>query len=152
MDTNAIDATDIPPGYEILRNDMGFSEHIGPFYVRKPLNGHTLAFGFRVGPQHINRGGVVHGGMLVSFADQCLGAVVFFAAGRTPCSTIDLASSFAAPGRLGDWIECTGAATRVTRDLVFMTGRVYVGERTLVDVKGIWKILPKWQGAPPTKS
>ncbi|MDF3075568.1 MAG: hypothetical protein K0S54_3235 [Alphaproteobacteria bacterium] len=67
MDSTAIAAAEIPPGYEILRNDMGFSEHIGPFYVRKPKDGYTLAFGFRALAHHANRGGVVHGGMLVSF-------------------------------------------------------------------------------------
>ena len=152
MSAEPVAAAGIPEHFELLRGDVGFGALIGPLYLRKPREGRIYAWGFRATEKHLNPGGVVHGGMLVSFADQCLGAVVFFAAGRTPCSTIDLASSFAAPGRLGDWVECTGAATRVTRDLVFMTGRVYVGERTLVDVKGIWKILPKWQGAPPAKS
>lgn len=152
MSAEPVAAPDIPEHFELLRGNVGFGALIGPLYLRKPKEGRIYAWGFRATEKHLNPGGVVHGGMLVSFADTCLGALVFFAAGKTPCSTIDLASSFAAPGRAGDWIECTGAVSRVTRDLVFMTGRIYVGERTLVDLKGIWKILPRWLGAPPEKS
>ena len=132
---------DVPPHFELLRDDMGFGDLIGPMYIRKQREGRTFAWGFRVADKHMNRGGVVHGGMLVAFADQCLGALVYYAGGRKPCSTIDLATSFVAPGKLGDWIEGTGEVVRATRDVVFMHGRVYCGERTLLDVKGIWKLL-----------
>ncbi len=132
---------DVPPHFELLHGDMGFGDLIGPMYIRKPREGRAFAWGFRVADKHMNRGGVVHGGMLVAFADQCLGALVYYAGGRKPCSTIDLATSFVAPGKLGDWIEGTGEVTRVTRDLIFMRGRVHCGDRTLLDVKGIWKIL-----------
>ena len=143
---NAIDTADIPPGYEILRGDMGFSAHIGPFYVRKPINGHTLAFGFRVAPHHVNRGGVVHGGMLVSFADHALGAMASVAAGRKPCSTISLDCNFVAPGKPGDWIECTGEVVRATSSVVFVEGRLKADGRSLLQAKGIWKLLDRWLG------
>jgi acyl-coenzyme A thioesterase PaaI-like protein len=146
MDSTAIAAAEIPPGYEILRNDMGFSEHIGPFYVRKPKDGYTLAFGFRALAHHANRGGVVHGGMLVSFLDHALGAICFTAAGRRPCSTISLDCSFVSPGRPGDWIECTGEVGRATKDLVFVDGRLLVGDRVVIQAKGIWKVLDRWLG------
>jgi len=145
MDSTTIE-TEIPPGYEILRNDMGFSQHIGPFYVRKPKDGHTLAFGFRAQTHHANRGGVVHGGMLVSFMDHGLGAICFAAAGRRPCSTISLDCNFVSPGRPGDWIECTGEIGRATKSLVFIDGRLRVGERVVMQGKGIWKVLDKWLG------
>lgn len=145
MDSNTI-AADIPPGYEILRKQTGFSELVGPFYVRKPRDGHTFSFAFRVLPQHLNQGGVVHGGMLVSFVDNALGAMVFKATGNKPCSTISLDCNFVAPGRLGDWIECAGEVGRVTSTLVFLDGRVMAGERVLMQAKGIWKILDKWLG------
>ena len=134
-------ASDIPEHFELLRGNVGFGALIGPLYLRKPREGRIYAWAFRATEKHLNPAGIVHGGMLVSFADTCLGALAFFAANRTSSSTVDLATSFVAPGRTGDWIECTGAVTRTTRDLVFLTGRVYVADRTLVDLKGIWKIL-----------
>jgi len=136
----------IPPGYEILRNQKGFSAHAGNMYVRKPKDGHTLAFGFRVAPHHLNQGGVVHGGMLVTFIDHAMGAYVHTAAGRKPCSTISLDCNFVSPGKVGDWIECTGEIGRVTSSLVFMEGKLTANGRVVLQAKGIWKILDKWLG------
>jgi uncharacterized protein (TIGR00369 family) len=144
-------AAEIPPHFELLRDESGFGRLVGPLYIRKPGEGRTFAWGFRAADKHLNPGGVVHGGMLVTFADQCFGALSWFAAGRQPCTTIDLSASFVAPGMPGDWIECTGKVSRTTRDLVFVTGRITAGERTLVDLKGIWKRLDRWlsPGARP---
>lgn len=142
-----VTARDVPPHFELLRDESGFGRLIGPLYVRKPKEGRSFAWGFRAADKHMNPGGVVHGGMLVTFADQCFGALAYFAAGKRPCTTIDLSASFMAPGLPGDWIECTGAVSRVTRELVFVTGRITAGERTLVDLKGIWKRLDRWLGA-----
>jgi len=140
---------DLPPGYELLRNQKGFSAHAGPMYLRKPRNGHTLAFAFRVAPHHLNQGGVVHGGMLVTFIDHALGAFVHFAAGNKPCSTISLDCNFVSPGRVGDWVECTAEVGRVTSSLVFMEGKLCVGSRVVLQAKGIWKILDRWLGEKP---
>ena len=145
MDSTTIEI-EIPPGYEILRNDMGFSQHVGPFYVRKPKDGCTLAFGLRAQAHHANRGGVVHGGMLVSFMDHALGAICFASAGRRPCSTISLDCNFVSPARPGDWVECTGEIGRVTSSVVFVDGRLRVNERVVMQAKGIWKVLDKWLG------
>jgi len=146
MTTASLADDDIPPGYEVLRNQRGFSQHVGAMYVRKPKDGHSLAFGFRVAPHHLNQGGVVHGGMLVTFIDHALGAVVHTAAGRKPCSTISLDCSFVSPGRLGDWIECTAEVGRVTSSLVFMEGKLTASSRTVMQAKGIWKVLDRWLG------
>lgn len=137
-------ADDIPPHYELLRDDSGFGQLIGPLYLRKPRDGRTLAWGFRAAGKHLNRGGVVHGGMLLTFADQCFGALAYMAAGKKPSSTIDLSASFVAPGRPGDWIECAGTVSRTTRELVFVSGRITADGRTLADLKGIWKLLDRW--------
>jgi acyl-coenzyme A thioesterase PaaI-like protein len=146
--TNAVlaDAGDIPPGYELLRNQRGFAEHVGAMYLRKPTDGHTLAFGFRVASHHLNQGGVAHGGMLVTFIDHALGALVHTAAGRKPCSTISLDCNFVSPGKLGDWIECTAEIGRVTSSLVFVEGKLMAGSRTVLQAKGIWKVLDRWLG------
>src|SRR3712207_8296997 len=47
-------------------------------------------YGFVAEARHINLGGVVHGGMLMSFADDVLGMTVWEAAGRKPCTTVQL--------------------------------------------------------------
>lgn len=144
--TIAADTTEIPLHFELLRDEDAFGRLIGPLYVRKPRDGRPFAWGFRATGKHLNHGGVVHGGMLLTFADQTFGALAWFTAGKQPCTTIDLAASFVSPGQPGDWIECTEAVSRTTPELVFVTGRITVGERTLVDLKGIWKRIDRWLG------
>ena len=134
-----------PPDYKEVPGDDGFMAHVGQIYFRRPMDGKPATFGLRADARHINRGGVVHGGMLVSFIDHALGAMVYHAV-KGPCSTISLDCNFIAPGRAGEWIECQGEVTRVTKSVVFMRGRLVVGERMLMDAKGIWKVLDKWLG------
>ncbi len=128
-----------PPGFDLLDDD-GFPGLIGPFFQQDAARPEDRVFGFRAAARHLNRGGVVHGGMLIAFADQSLGRTVHDTA-RSRCSTISLQTNFAAPGRDGDWIACTGRITRVTRSVVFISGRVFTEERTLLDVMGVWKLL-----------
>ncbi len=129
-----------PPGFVRMRQ-TGFSEHIGPLFRRgDPDDPASWVFGFRVRDHQMNRGGVTHGGMLVSFADNCLGEVVH-ATTKSRCSTISLQVNFAAPGRAGDWVECAAEITRTTRSVVFIRGRVFIGTATLIDVQGVWKLL-----------
>ena len=130
---------DAPEGF-IRTPQMGFSEHIGPIYRKGDGDPAGWVFGARIAGHHINGGGVVHGGMLMSFADHCLGEIVHQTT-KSRCSTISLQVNFVAPGRAGDWISCTGEVTRVARSVVFIRGRVVAGEQILVDVQGVWKLL-----------
>ena len=129
-----------PPAGFVRTKQMGFSEHIGPLFRQGGDDPGSWVFGFRAGAHHVNRGGVLHGGMLMSFADHCLGEIVHQTT-QSRCSTISLQVNFAAPGRAGDWIACEGQVTRVTRSVVFIRGRVFVAERMLADVQGVWKLL-----------
>ena len=58
-------------------------------------------YGFLAEQRHLNIGGVVHGGMLMSFADDVLGMTVWEAAGRKPCTTVQLNTQFIAPVQAG---------------------------------------------------
>ncbi len=126
-----------PEGFQPF-DTTGFSTHIGPLFGRRAADG--WVFGLRLAPQHMNNGGVAHGGALTAFADNCLGETVYRAA-KAPCTTITLTVSFVAPGRVGDWVECAGTITRATASLVFISGRVWCEDRSLLDAQGIWKIL-----------
>ena len=129
-----------PPGkYEQLSPEGGFDALIGPLWRRPTPGGWTCAF--RAEPKHANRRGVVHGGMLVTFADHALGMSVWTAVGEKPCATATLNADFVGAVRPGDWVECEAEITRVTNALVFVRGRLFVGERTVMTATGIWKRL-----------
>jgi uncharacterized protein (TIGR00369 family) len=112
---------------------------IGPFLARRAGEGWEYAF--LPEQRHLNIGGVVHGGMLMSFMDDVLGMTVWEAAGRRPCTTVQLNTQFLAPARIGEFVEGRAEVLRTTRTLVFVRGTLSVGDRTLVAADGVWKIL-----------
>jgi uncharacterized protein (TIGR00369 family) len=124
----------------------GYPALIGPFWARREPGGErgetrTWRYGFLAEPRHVNLGGVVHGGMLMSFADDVLGMTVWEAAGRHPCTTMQLNTHFLAPGRIGDFVEGTAEVMRATRTVIFVRGLLTVEGRTIVAADGVWKIL-----------
>ncbi len=133
----------IPEGYESVF-ERGFNGFLGPIYMKEKAD-QSRHFILPVRHQHLNLGGVVHGGVLMSLADVALGVTVVRSTGR-PAATISLDCNFAAAGKLGEVLEATADVTRATRDVVFVQGRVYTRNRTLLTAQGIWKhihITPK---------
>jgi len=118
----------------------GFLGLIGPVRTEKP-GGERWVFSFTVGEQHLNPGGVCHGGMLMSFADHVLGTVVWEAIGFKPCSTITLNCDFARVQMVGDLVEGEATITRKTKSLVFVRGHLTVGGEIALQANGIWKVL-----------
>jgi uncharacterized protein (TIGR00369 family) len=117
--------------------DNGFIAHVGPLHVRE----RDGRYAFQADQKHANLIGVVHGGMLMSFADRALGETAMRAADGANCVTIQLEMKFIATGRLGDWIEILPQVVKRTGSLVFMRGDVRHGGRILASADGVWKIL-----------
>ncbi|MCJ2139728.1 PaaI family thioesterase [Methylobacterium sp. E-066] len=122
--------------------DQGFIAHVGPLHVRDSDG----AYAFRAEQKHANLIGVVHGGMLMSFADRALGETAMRAADGANCVTIQLEMKFIDVGRLGDWIEVHPQVVKRTGSLVFMRGDVREGKRLVASADGVWKILRRKPG------
>ena len=120
-----------------LTND--FSHFVGPVLER--LEDGKRLFAFQADRRHANDRGVVHGGMLVTFADQAFGELVLDSVGRKLCATIQLNTHFIAAVQIGDFVEGRAEMVRVTRSLVFVRGILSVGDRTVAAIDGIWKVL-----------
>jgi len=120
-----------------LTND--FPHFVGPVLER--LEDGRRIFAFQADGRHANDRGVVHGGMLVTFADQAFGELVLDSVGRKLCATIQLNTQFIAAVQIGDFVEGRGEIVRSTRSLVFLRGMLTVGDRTVAAVDGIWKVL-----------
>ena len=120
-----------------ITND--FPHFVGPILER--LEEGRRIFAFTADARHVNDRGVVHGGMLVTFADQAFGELVLDSVGRRLCATVQLNTHFIAAVQVGDLVEARGEIVRGTRSLVFMRGLLTVGERTVAAIDGIWKVL-----------
>ena len=69
--------------------DDPYETRSGPFYVRHDEDGLTRC-AFRVAPHHLNAGGVIHGGCLMTFADMVLFALAWRELSGRKAVTINL--------------------------------------------------------------
>lgn len=125
-------------GWHVLP-ERGFPVIVGTFFAKQHEG--ALRFGFVAEERHLNVGGVVHGGMLMTFMDDMLGMSVWEAAGRAPVSTIQLNNRFVSPARQGEFVECIPRLERLARSVAFIRGELLVGERLVMAADGVWKLL-----------
>jgi uncharacterized protein (TIGR00369 family) len=133
----------IKPAFDPARDgwepaqSAAFGTLVGPIW-RKQV-GERLRFGFIVAAKHMNRAGNVHGGMLMSLADQSMAMASRPANGGKRQATMELNIQFIGPAHLGEFVEAHPAVVRVTRSVVFMEAKMFVGERIVASANGIWK-------------
>jgi uncharacterized protein (TIGR00369 family) len=135
-DTKAFDPAGA--GWKVVQN-TAFGDLVGPIWMRD--DGERQRFGFVVAPKHLNRAGNLHGGMLMTLADQSMAIAARKATGAKRHATIELQIQFVGGVRLGEFVEAHPEVVRATRDVVFMRATMFVGTRVVVTTSGIWKII-----------
>jgi len=126
-------------GWEEIVNHTPFGDLVGPIW-RREENGQPR-FAFVVAPKHLNRAGNLHGGMLMTVADQSMAMTARVATGGKRHATIELNIQFVGGVKVGEFVESQPEVVRATRSLVFMQAKMFVGPRLVVTTNGIWKIL-----------
>lgn len=121
-------------GWKVIRQN-GFGELAGPIW----RNG-DARFGFVVEAKHLNFAGIVHGGMLMTLADQAMGMTALRATGNKPHATIELNMQFVGGVRVNEFVEAHCEIVRLTRAIIFMQCKLVVGTRVVANATGIWKI------------
>jgi uncharacterized protein (TIGR00369 family) len=119
--------------------DDGFVALVGPIWRR--TSGETDRYAFVAEPKHHNRGGVVHGGMLMTFADRAIGRTCRYASEHQPQATIQLDVHFIDAVQIGEFVEARCRIVRRTRSLVFARAELIVGARVVATANGVWKTL-----------
>lgn len=126
-------------GWRESSRDSGYSALVGPFWMRREGEGRTHAV--LTAERHANNGGIVHGGLLLGFADHALGVTVWEAIGRRRCVTVTLDMQFIGAVVPGECVVLRPQVVRMTRSLVFVRADLSVGERPVAAAIGVWKIL-----------
>lgn len=121
------------------QHDGGFGEFAGPFWQRPAETG--FDYGFLADARHKNHRGIVHGGVLMTFADNSMGLTSWYANGEKPQVTAQLGVQFVAATHLGEFVEARCTVLRTTRTLVFVTALLSVGDRLVLSASGVWKLL-----------
>lgn len=136
----ALSAPTVRPRLRICPNQSSFSSHIGPCYEIVLPGGKRRAIA--LDHRHLSGEGVVQSGALSSFAEFCLHGAINDELGeelRLVCVTLTL--QFLAAARSGSWLYGEGLVLRRTRDLVFASGELFTGERSIATASGVWKVL-----------
>lgn len=128
-------------GWEEVVNHTAFGELVGPIW-RNDDNG-KARFGFTVAPKHLNRSGNLHGGMLMTLADQAMAMAARQITGNKRHATIELNIQFVDGVKLGEFVVALPEVVRATRSVVFMQAKMFVADRLVVTTSGIWKILER---------
>jgi uncharacterized protein (TIGR00369 family) len=99
-----------------------------------------------VRPEHTNNLGMVHGGVTCTLLDIAMGSAARAAAGL-PVMTLDMQTSFIAPGR--GVLLAQGRVVRAGRSVVFCEGWVKTeGGELVAKASGLFKPVRPRAGAP----
>ena len=112
-----------------------FVQYNGPIWLRD--DGGVREYAFMPRDIHGNPNAVVHGGMLMSFADIALGHPCWV---DRAAVTVSLTVNFISGARLGELVTCRPQIVRKTRSLYFPRGDLMQGGRCVATASGVWKI------------
>lgn len=124
-------------GWRVWSSDP-FELHSGPFYARRNEAGQMVC-AFRAERKHMNGGGHMHGGALLTFADYALFCIADEALKDSGSVTASLNGEFIDGAVEGELIEATGEVVRNANSLVFIRGLVSTAGRPLLNFSAIVK-------------
>lgn len=142
----------IPDGFEPYRyGGPSYFQTLGELHAMKRPDG-LLVLGLRVAPEHCNRLGIPHGGMLATLADGALGINLHLARPRGPTMvTVNLSLDYLGAARLGDWLEAHVTPRRLGKQLAFGDCVLRVGEREVLRATGIFSAVARVRPLTPTE-
>jgi uncharacterized protein (TIGR00369 family) len=113
-----------------------FEQRAGPFYERVEADGDRVS-AFRAGPEHMNGGGAMHGGLLMTFADSALFTIAQPELGASFGVTMNLSGDFLDAAKVGEMMEARGEITRAGRSTIYVRGLVTADKRPVLSFSGI---------------
>ena len=131
-------------GWKTWTNEAFENFVAGPFYFTEDERGVRCAF--RVEAKHLNAGGVVHGGCMMTFADFSLFAIASKDMEGLHGVTVSFASEFMRGPVVGDLVEARGEVLRAGGSLVFIRGILSVDGKPCLNYSGTVKKIRRGKG------
>jgi uncharacterized protein (TIGR00369 family) len=122
-----------------------FEDLAGPFYWTTGDDGRRRC-AFRAEKKHMNGGGFLHGGCVMTFADFCLFVIARDAIEGSATVTATFNGEFVGTGNVGDLVECTGEVVKAGRSMVFVRGLIVNASRDgepVMSFSAVLKKMPK---------
>ncbi|MEL7189529.1 MAG: PaaI family thioesterase [Pseudomonadota bacterium] len=104
-------------------NHDPFETRAGPFFMRREDDGSYLS-AFRAEDRHMNGGGFMHGGCLMTFADFALFAIATDELDGAHSVTMNLSNDFLGAVKPGALVEARGEVTRGGGKTIFVRGMI----------------------------
>lgn len=134
-----------PPGFHPVPRRSGFLDLIGPLYV-DDTDPRAPVYGLRVGEQHANSRGGVHGGVLTTLADVALGYGTLAAHGQSlALVTASLTVDYTGSAKVGDWLEARTSLKRMGSRLAFASCEISSNDRPVASCSGVFSVPPAKQ-------
>ena len=124
-------------GWSMWQSDA-FEQRAGPFYERFDPDGRGIC-AFRAEPRHMNGGGFMHGGCLMTFADSAIFTIARAELANTHAVTMNLSGDFLDAARVGELIEARGEVTRAGGKTIFVRGLATAEGRPVLSFTAIIK-------------
>lgn len=128
----------VPAGFTEILGEA-FMETVGPIYIKQNEEG-LWDIGCVALPQHANRFGGVHGGMLATLVDYAVGVNILGAGEPSMLlSTVSLNIDFIDSGRLGEWLVAKVVIDKNNGRLRFCSCALYGdNSRLLLRASGVF--------------
>lgn len=118
-----------------------FLDHVGPVMVREGEGDGAPVLSLRIGPQHLNRHGTAHGGLLCTLVDFALGRAIDAGAdGETGLATVSLTTDFLGPAKAGDLVEAHTEVERLGGRLAFADCSLTVEGKEVVRGRAVFAV------------
>jgi uncharacterized protein (TIGR00369 family) len=126
----------------------GFARHFRQSPVTDPWeplwskrDGSRFVLGLKVGPQHCNSRGLLHGGVISTLADNAMGlACVLQAEEPIPLVTISMSIDFLSIAKTGSWIEFVATPTKIGKTTCFASLEASSAGKLVARATGVFQI------------
>ena len=133
--------------FEQISLKKGFMKHNGGVLF-KAVSEKEYHFKSKIGENHLNAAGIVHGGYIAALVDAGAGTAAHRTADNSPCVTISLELKFISAVKLGQELLGITKIQKKTKSMVFLTCELKAENKIVATASGVWKIL-KLSGAGP---
>lgn len=115
-----------------------FEDLAGPFYFKIDADGRPVC-AFRAERKHLNGGGFLHGGCVMTFADFSLFVIARDAIVGSPCVTATFNCELVGTAFEGDLVECRGEVVKPGRSMVFVRGLITCRDEPIASFSSVLK-------------
>ncbi len=131
-----------PPGWYSYQTHSPYTRSIGQTWEYWDVQTLEMRRGFFAAQVHTNAAGMVHGGLLMTFADSVMARNVWHAIGRRGV-TLQMNCNFLAPVREGQWVEAVSTVERATESTVFLKLLIRAEKHPCFSASGIFRLRRK---------